>query len=279
MEKPAKLPGVSSFWVVVRTISKEFLQKRALPHTTKYDPKRRHRGRNMRSIACDADVWDRKMLCIYDTVRVRETITRFYGPPPFFSSSSGSSGVKSISVRIGEKFMRRCRPLVGRVACSILRPLFSVRHTSQLAVFSRGLWAYVHGVGVKASGSRVADRRISHVSIAARFTVVRAVPVPFVRASYMRARRRESLVSIRSSVRSPYPLSLRKSSCALYLASHGATFTGPTLIGSAPRRVMDFCGISRDWNIRVTSGMWNYALRSDASRLKRDVWLFRSTRI
>lgn len=172
-------------------------------------------------------------------------------------------------------------PARWRVVRSVSRPLFSVRHTSQLAAFPRDLWAYVHGVEVKASGPRVADRRISHVSIAARFTVVRAVPVPFVHASYMRARRRKSLSS--PFVRSPFSLSLRKSSGALYLANHGATFTGPTLIGSlrdALHRVMDFCGISRDWNIRVTSGMWNCARRPDASRLKRtsrEVWLFRST--
>lgn len=75
-------------------------------------------------------------------------------------------------------------------------------------------------------------------------------------------------------VRLPFPLSLRKSSRALYLANHGATFTGPTLIGSvrdALHRVMDFCRISRDWNIRVTSGMWNYARRTGCEPIETDV--------
>jgi hypothetical protein len=108
----------------------------------------------------------------------------------------------------------------------------------------------------QSTGLRVADRRISHVSIAARFTVVHTVSVLFFplcsRALYMHARRRSLPPPpfVRSFVRSFVRLSLSRSVNHLArFASRTTTFTGPTLIGSvrgAPHRVTDFCGISCD---------------------------------
>lgn len=120
---------------------------------------------------------------------------------------------------------------------------------------SLGFFERICSTRSQSTSPRVADRRISHVSIAARFTVVHTVSVPFIslRSCVVCMHAEEASPRhhsfIRSFVRSPFPFSLRKSSRALCLADHDATFTGPTLIGSvrgAPHCIMNFYGISRD---------------------------------
>lgn len=49
------------------------------------------------------------------------------------STSAGSLGVKSISGRIGEKFMRRCRPAAGRFGWSILRPFLACADSARVS--------------------------------------------------------------------------------------------------------------------------------------------------
>lgn len=140
MERPAtaKLPFLRSdcklsserFWKsfykseVFRVLSRTMYQGRSMFHCM--------RRRRLRSL---------QKMPAFTTQSICESITRFYGSPSFFSLSSGSSGVKSISVKIGEKFMWRCRQWSGGLHGTYCGPFLAcatrVSWPPSLEVFER----------------------------------------------------------------------------------------------------------------------------------------------
>lgn len=235
-------------------ISKEFLQKRTLPRTVEYRSRKMHRGRGTFHYVTHRCLRSLAGRCL----RLRHSPwndNSFLRIATFFSSSSGSSRVKSISVRIGEKFMRRCAGhwsggLHGAYCGPFLACAIRVSWPPSLGVFERMYTG--QSQSVEPSSSRPTHfTRVNRNKIYRRPCRPRSLrPVSFARRICVHV----GVVSrLHSFVRSPFPLSLRKSFCAFYLANHDATFTGPTLIGSvrdALYRVMDFFRISRDWNTR-----------------------------
>lgn len=179
---------------------------------------------------------------------VCETGTRFHADSHFFFILRPARlGVKSISVRIGEKFMRRCRPRVAAYTAApfLARARARAESAGRLLSPERSLSAYA-GLEVKAGGppsSRPTHfTRVNRGEIYCRsYRLCSLRSVALARCICMHA-----LLSpfVRSFLRSPFPFSLRKSSRALCLVDHDVYGSYAYWIG--PRRAAPRYGLLRN---------------------------------